>query len=412
MYPGSSFLHHWSSPQQTPQLSYNPDTTLYCTWWIDNDVSSSCRDILSDWIISLEDFRCWNLSITADCGGLETGKLYCVEVWGEPVPMTTTGAITTAVPIMTTTRTTTTMTTTKTGNAPGPMQSGQIETCNCWDLVREGYTCNVYLEQYPGLSLAKLVEWNPAIGSQCQNLWVENYICTGVEGWTAPTTTTTTTTMALLGNGIPTPTPTQPGMIADCNRFQEVVSGDTCASIAQGAVGATATMITTTTKMGNGIATPTPILPGMVGNCDAFYLVKLGDGCAAIASSKGISLAQLYAWNTNLGTGCMGLWAEYYVCVLIVGVLPTTTMKTTTRTTTTTRMTTMQGNGVATPTPIQPGMTTSCKKFYKVVSGDQCGMIASKAGITLANFLRWNLGVGGNACLLLWLGYYVCIGVL
>ncbi|CEL01034.1 hypothetical protein ASPCAL00626 [Aspergillus calidoustus] len=135
-------------------------------------------------------------------------------------------------------------------------------------------------------------------------------------------------------------------MIADCNAFHEVKSGDTCASIAQSAsisvsqftawnsgvgtgctslwlgyfvyvsrVGAMATLTTTTTSAGNGIATPTPTLPGMVANCDAFYLVRSSDGCAAIASSKGISLAQLDAWNTNLGTGCTGLWAEYYVCI-------------------------------------------------------------------------------------------------
>ncbi|CBF71205.1 hypothetical protein AN6664.2 [Aspergillus nidulans FGSC A4] len=426
----------YSRRVDTPQLPFDPNTTPYCTWWIDNDGSSSCSDILSDWIISLDDFRRWNPSITAGCGGLETGKSYCVEAWGEPVPTTSTSLTTTAVPITTTT-------TTKTGNAPGPTQSGQVETCNRWDLVQDGDTCSVYLEKYPGLSLAKLVEWNPAIGSQCQNLWVETYLCTGIEGWSAPTTTTATTTTSPPGNGIPTPTPTQPGMIADCNAFHEVKSGDTCANIAQSAgisvsqftawnsgvgtgctslwlgyfvcvsrVGATATMTTTTTSAGNGIATPTPTLPGMVANCDAFYLVRSGDGCAAIASSKGISLAQLYAWNTNLGTSCTGLWAEYYVCVSIVGVSPTTTTKTTTRTATTTRTTTTQGNGVATPTPIQPGMTTSCKKFHKVVSGDQCGTIASKAGITLVNFLRWNPGVGGSACSSLWLGYYVCIAVL
>ncbi|KAL3452698.1 hypothetical protein BJX65DRAFT_302607 [Aspergillus insuetus] len=415
----------------TPELPYDPDTTPYCTWWIDNDGSSSCRHILSDWRISLNDFRRWNPSITASCGGLETGRSYCVEAWGEPAPTTTL----TTIERPTTIRTTTTTTiTNKTGSAPGPTQSGQIDTCNRWDLVQAGDTCNVYLAKYPGLSLANLVEWNPAIGNQCQNLWVETYLCTGIEGWSTPTTTSTTnkiTTTSPPGNGIATPTPTQPGMIDNCNGFHEVKSGDTCASIAQAAgisvselttwnsgvgtgcsslwlgyyvcisrVGATATMTTTTTTTtGNEISTPLPTLPGMVSNCDAFYLVKSGDGCAAIASSKGITLSQLYAWNKNLGTGCTGLWADYYVCVSILGVSPT-------------RTTTTQGNGVATPTPTQPGMTTSCKKFHKVVAGDQCATIASKARITLANFLRWNPGVGGSACSSLWLGYHVCIALL
>jgi LysM repeat protein len=245
--------------------------------------------------------------------------------------------------------------------------------------------------------------------------------------------------------GITTPSPIQPGIVDDCNDFHKVQSGDTCASIARSAgislsqpadlalkftswnpgvgngcsslwlgyfvcisrVGVTATITMTTTTSGNGIFTPTPTLPGMVKNCDTFYLVKSGDGCAAIASSKGISLSQLYAWNPNLGSDCSGLWSEYYICVSIVGVNPTSTTKTTTKTTTSTK-----GNGVSTPTSIQAGMTSSCNKFHKVVSGDQCGTIASNAGITLANFLKWNPGVGGFACRSLWLGYYVCIGVL
>jgi hypothetical protein len=41
----------------TPQLPYGPETTPYCTWWIDNDGSSSCQDILSTWLIPLNDFR-------------------------------------------------------------------------------------------------------------------------------------------------------------------------------------------------------------------------------------------------------------------------------------------------------------------------------------------------------------------
>lgn len=141
----------------------------------------------------------------------------------------------------------------------------------------------------------------------------------------------------------------------------------------------------------------------MVSTCDAFYLVSEGDTCAAITKKKGISLSQLYKWNTGLDSSCSGLWTGYYICVSVTGVQPTTTKKTTTTTT-------KPGNGVATPSPIQPGMTGSCKNFHKVVSGDQCGAIAKKAGISLANFNKWNPGVGSN-CKSLWLGYYVCVGV-
>lgn len=51
----------------------------------------------------------------------------------------------------------------------------------------------------------------------------------------------------------------------------------------------------TPTPTANSIATPPPIQSGMVGGCDAFYLVKSGDQCGTIASANDITLDQLYA---------------------------------------------------------------------------------------------------------------------
>jgi hypothetical protein len=135
----------------------------------------------------------------------------------------------------------------------------------------------------------------------------------------------------------------------------------------------------------------------MVTDCKAFYLVEAGDRCGSNTTVKGTTLADFYAWNPAVGSACESLWAQYYVCVGDIGgtAAPTTTSP---------------GDGVATPTPIQPGMITICKKFHLEVSGDQCGFIANAAGITLANFYQWNPNVG-NTCASLWLSCYVCIGV-
>lgn len=46
-----------------------------------------------------------------------------------------------------------------------------------------------------------------------------------------------------------------------------------------------------------------------------------------------------------------------------------------------------------------------------VVSGDGCQSIADKYRITLANFIRWNSGVG-NDCKSLWLQTYACVGII
>lgn len=110
----------------------------------------------------------------------------------------------------------------------------------------------------------------------------------------------------------------------------------------------------TTSKAGNGIATPTPTQSGMVSNCNKFDLVQSGDTCGNIASKHNIPLAEFYSWNPAVGSDCSALWAGYYVCVDITTYKPTTTTST--------------GNGIATPTPYEPGMVNNCDKFCKYIS--------------------------------------------
>lgn len=158
----------------------------------------------------------------------------------------------------------------------------------------------------------------------------------------------------------------------------------------------------TTTSTGNGISTPTPYQTGMASNCNGFHLVVSGDQCGIIAADYGISLSQFYAWNPAVGTSCSYLDLGDYVCISVIGQKPTTTFVTSTTTTT-------PGNGISTPTPYQTGMASNCDAFHLVVSGDQCGIIASQYGISLENFYAWNPAVG-NSCQYLDLGDYVCVG--
>lgn len=79
-------------------------------------------------------------------------------------------------------------------------------------------------------------------------------------------------------------------------------------------------------------------------------------------------------------------------------------------TTATPTTTTTPGNGISTPLPTQPGMTTNCNKFYKVKSGDICANIATVNGISLADFYAWNTGAGNN-CQSLWTDTYCCVGM-
>ncbi|KAI7971865.1 hypothetical protein EIK77_007464 [Talaromyces pinophilus] len=144
----------------------------------------------------------------------------------------------------------------------------------------------------------------------------------------------------------------------------------------------------------------------MASNCDSFYLVVSGDECGTIATNEGISLADFYSWNPAVGTSCQYLDLGDYVCV---GVETCSASSCSTITTTSTTPT-ATGNGIPTPTPYQTGMATNCDKFYQVVSGDECGIIATNEGISLADFYSWNPAVG-TSCQYLDLGDYVCISV-
>ncbi|KAL4745041.1 hypothetical protein BDW72DRAFT_208524 [Aspergillus terricola var. indicus] len=92
----------------------------------------------------------------------------------------------------------------------------------------------------------------------------------------------------------------EPGMVDGCTAFHLVVSGDTCADIADDA----------------GISLTD--FPGITDDCDEFHLVVSGDTCAAIVSDAGITLDDFYTWNPTVGAGCSGLWLGYYVCVGVV----------------------------------------------------------------------------------------------
>lgn len=308
--------------------------------------------------------------------------------------------------------------------------------CNKFYYVKSGDGC-YDIAAANSISLADFYAWNPYVGDSCANLWPNYYVCVGIIASSTTSTVVSTTVAATPTNGVTTPTPTQSGMTGSCNKFYKVVSGDGCYDIAAansialsdfyawnpavktdcsglwpdyyvcvgliaGSTPTTVTTVASSTSSGNGISTPTPTQSGMVSNCDAFYFVKSGDGCAVIASNYGITLTQFYAWNPAVKTDCSGLWPDYYVCVSIVGVNPSTTLAT--------KTTTTSGNGIATPTPTQAGMTANCKKFYLVKSGDGCYDIAASYGIDLSNFYAWNPAVKTD-CSGLWPDYYVCVGI-
>lgn len=141
----------------------------------------------------------------------------------------------------------------------------------------------------------------------------------------------------------------------------------------------------------------------MVDNCNKFHKVARGDACGTILRGARISLAQLFAWNPSVNADCSGLWGDVYVCVGVIGGSEGTPPPSTTTAP-------APGGAVETPQPTQPGMVDKCEKFAFVNPGDSCSAIASKSGIALEQFIKWNSGVGAQ-CELMWANTYVCVAV-
>jgi hypothetical protein len=184
-------------------------TTGLCTSWYRASSIDTCEDIVARFgRFTLDDFLGWNLGVGSDCAGIRAGLWYCVAVPGTP-----TTPIENDVSIPTGT----------------PTQSGTVENCEEYWLVSDEDTCSG-IARHNGISVEKLIEYNPALGSgsSCSNLEADLYVCVAVEGengGTTPsptsgspgTTTTTGTTSAPVttttgGGGespVSTPSPVQ-----------------------------------------------------------------------------------------------------------------------------------------------------------------------------------------------------------
>ncbi|CRK16642.1 hypothetical protein BN1723_003819 [Verticillium longisporum] len=73
--------------------------------------------------------------------------------------------------------------------------------------------------------------------------------------------------------------------------------------------------------------------------------------------------------------------------------------------------TTAAGNGIQTPSPVQPNMVSNCAQFHLVVSGDWCSTISAKYGIPVDRFLEWN-PAALSSCKGLKTNAYACVSII
>ncbi|OTA73850.1 carbohydrate-binding module family 50 protein, partial [Hypoxylon sp. CO27-5] len=58
-----------------------------------------------------------------------------------------------------------------------------------------------------------------------------------------------------------------------------------------------------------------PTQSGIAPNCRSCYTVVSGDTCLSITQPRGVSLADFYAWNPSVNSGCTNLQPGYNYCV-------------------------------------------------------------------------------------------------
>jgi hypothetical protein len=288
------------------------------------EAKQNCDTIAKTYGITRAQFVSYNPSVGDTCAGMWAEVYVCVGLVGGS-PVTTTAAPT------------------KTGNGiatPTPTQDGMVDNCDAFHFVEPKQNCDTIAKTY-GITRAQFVSYNPSVGDTCAGMWAEVYVCVSVVGSEPSSTKTQSPTTTGNGNGVSTPSPTQPEMITDCNKFYFVKSKDTCASIAKannlsqtqffnwqpsvgtdcaglwldayvcvGRIGVTPTptAVPTSTKPGNGVATPTPIQDGMVSTTT----------CQSILDQYRITLAQFTKWNPGAGSGCNTLWGNTYACVGVI----------------------------------------------------------------------------------------------
>ncbi|EGX49163.1 hypothetical protein AOL_s00078g547 [Orbilia oligospora ATCC 24927] len=197
---------------------------------------------------------------------------------------------------------------------PLPTQPGMIAGCTFFHLIEFGEFCDAVvqnlIEDFPDLTVAKLIYWNPAVGPDCDGIYRGTYLC--VQGPAPPISSPTTTTR----------------------------SSTTTTTSSR----TTTTSSTSTTAF----TYPTPS-SGTAPNCIKLAYFRSTDTCdtfiARYGPSDGLTKANLILWNTLLLPDCSGLGdiRLHNVCIAVSATSTTTSSSTTTtssRTTTTTSRTT------------------------------------------------------------------------
>ena len=235
------------------------------------------------------------------------------------------------------------------GTAPTPTQSNISPSCTQYALAQSGDGCYSFSQLFD-ITQPALESWNPVLGTNGENcttsFFAGYWYCIGVAG-----TSTVATTPIISPTSSVIPSPVQSGIDPQCTHYSEAVSGDDCTNFASensispvqlyswnpvlgsgGAncgssfwadyyycVGASGSSPTATSS----VAAPGPTQSGVASNCDQFAEAASGDTCYGFAQEHGVTTADLYTWNTVLGSNGANcndeLFVGYFYCTGVSG---------------------------------------------------------------------------------------------
>ncbi|KAF2226561.1 hypothetical protein BDZ85DRAFT_246993 [Elsinoe ampelina] len=384
-----------------------------CAFTISAQSGDTCGSLATSFGISVNEFISYNTGV--DCTlPLTANKEYCILWSGEAPPMPSSSSTAT-----TASSQSSSPTAAPTGPAPpSPTQAGLDSQCQRFHLATDGDTCQGIIDKYRTFSLQQFYAWNPAVGTSCSGLWLGYYYCIGTASTpTSPPSTTTVAPTPTPSNGFPSPV--QPNIISTCKRFYQVQSGDfcqkivdqyrtftlsdfynwnpsvgnTCASLQAGYFVCVGVDGTPTSPSPTSNPIPSPTQTGIIKTCTKYDRTNPGAFCEAFSNRIGISLPQLYAWNSILGTrgeNCArNFLPETYYCTGVSGPLPA-------------------------PGPTQGGIVDICTGYVMANPGGSCPVFANRVGISLQQLYAWNpvLGRNGENCQTsFWANTWYCTSV-
>ncbi|EZF35126.1 hypothetical protein H101_01329 [Trichophyton interdigitale H6] len=302
----------------------------------------TCSSIAKGANITVPQLRAWNPIINAGCYNMHrlNGTELCISAPGQKfVPGDATdlpgATVTTPAPV------------------PSDAALGSNHYCGRWYGVKKGDYCNLIVLKF-GITMDNFIFLNPALNSNCTNLYAEESYCvlpvgdintySGKPGYVSTPTGSEPTTTGIrncqippqvyrvdpesfeswnagLGNISRPECSFKPGF-RYCGRYYALSDDSdeeepTPTTSTTTSDDPTSTSATPTTPMTSSKPSPgAPTMTGQPSACNKWHTVTNGESCTVIPKKFGITLEQFLAWNPTVKSDCTeNFWAGYAYCV-------------------------------------------------------------------------------------------------